>query len=189
MVIGPFEPFALMSTCGGGRLPLTLITTESETEVNPLLQVAVYVLEFVRGPVEREPDVLTEPMPLFIMQVFALLDVQVILTLVPELIVRGPSEPFPLILTVGEGDKTFTVTESDTEVPAEFWQVAVYVTDEVSLPVVRVPEVPLYPGGVTLQYVALADVHFTVTEVLYGIVIGPLEPFTLRLTDGAGVAP
>ena len=50
----------------------------------------------------------------------------------------------------------------------------------------RVPEVPLYPGGVTLQYVALADVHFTVTEVLYGIVIGPLEPFTLRSTVGGG---
>ena len=84
-------------------MPLTLITTESETEVEPLLQVSVYVLELVSLPVERDPDVPTEPMPLFIIHVFAFLDVHVRFTLLPELIVMGPLEPFPLMSTVGEG--------------------------------------------------------------------------------------
>ncbi len=49
------------------------------------------------------------------------------------------------------------------------------------------PEVPGQLGGLTQQTVALVEVQLILTEVLYGMVIGPSELFALISAVGGGV--
>ncbi|MDP3991507.1 MAG: hypothetical protein Q8P66_01210, partial [Candidatus Colwellbacteria bacterium] len=112
MVIGPSEPFALMSTVGGSSAP-TLTVTLSETLPPGPKQVIVYPREEVSGPVGWEPAIGLNPLqPPEAMHEVALLEVQERVAEDPESMVMGPSEPFALMSTEGgkEGRMPVTLT-------------------------------------------------------------------------------